>query len=69
MNIGLELKVYPHMHLSLFVVPMICELLANPFPHASKRLDLADFSEPRSRYSHWLRLLLELSHGGGVSWE
>ena len=34
-NVGLRTRGYSHMHLSLFVVPMICEPLAiQPIPHA-----------------------------------
>ena len=54
-NVGLAPKGYSHMHLSLFVVPMICEPLAGqPIstciegnPHLAS-LDLADFSEGTS---------------------
>ena len=54
-NVGLELTSYPHMQLSLFVVPMICEPLAGqPISACVKEnqhlatLDLADISDGSS---------------------
>ena len=54
-NVGLAMKGYPNMHLSLFVVPMICEPLAGqPISACIEEnrhlasLDLADFSDGTS---------------------